>query len=198
MRSALILLLCGLFIAYPILIYFGLQRVEPRVIAIVFLAVVGARIAVIDRKLSRSKQQLFPWLFVLGIGILPVLYSNSEKFLLVIPCIISTFFFCFFGLTLLRPPTVVERLARLKFPDLPLEAIVYCRNVTIVWCTFFLLNGCISLWTVFQEELAYWTIYNGFISYIAIGLLFTIEFCYRRIIKEPQFIRSVRNRSCKT
>lgn len=196
MRSGLVFLLCVFFITYPILIYFGLQQFEPRIIAMVFLAVVCLRMAFMKGKLSRNKQQWVPWLFVMCIGILPVLYYlNSEKFLLVIPCVISTFFFCFFGLTLLRPPTVVERMARLEFPDLPLVAIAYCRNVTIVWCTFFLLNGCISLWTVFQEKLAYWTVYNGFISYIAMGVLFAIEFCYRRIIKEPQFKQAVKDQS---
>src|SRR2546423_11913745 len=39
-----------------------------------------------------------------------------------------------FRSSLFRPPTVVERLARLRNPELPAAGVRYTRQVTQVWC----------------------------------------------------------------
>jgi uncharacterized membrane protein len=59
---------------------------------------------------------------------------------------------------------------------------VYCREVTKVWCAFFLVNSLVSSWTVFFESLDMWMLYNGFIAYIAIGALFVIEYFVRSVV----------------
>ena len=68
----------------------------------------------------------------------------------------------------------------------------YCKKVTIVWCVFFIINGSISVITAFSdkifanvdEELSVkiWSIYNGGISYILMGLVFIIEFIIRHFV----------------
>ena len=67
----------------------------------------------------------------------------------------------------------------------------YCQKVTIIWCCFFILNGSISVCTAFagklfgvNEEVAntIWSVYNGGISYVLMGLLFAIEFIVRKIV----------------
>jgi hypothetical protein len=47
-------------------------------------------------------------------------------------------------LSLLSGPSMIERLARLREPDLPPEAIRYTRRVTQAWCVFFVFNGGIA------------------------------------------------------
>lgn len=102
------------------------------------------------------------------------------------PVVISAGLLLVFGWSLWFPPTVVERLARLKEPDLPPSGVAYTRNVTRIWCGYFIVNGVIATATVFAEDWV-WTLYNGFISYLLMGLLFAGEWLFR------QYYRSQRN-----
>ena len=64
----------------------------------------------------------------------------------------------------------------------------YCKKVTIVWCAFFIINGSIAAYTALHnfgsEELnnKIWSIYNGGISYVLMGLLFIVELFIRKIV----------------
>lgn len=84
-----------------------------------------------------------------------------------------------FASTLVRPPSMIERLARLGEPDLPPSGVVYTRKVTWVWCAFLLINSLIALWTALEADWKTWTLYNGLISYIAMGVLFAGEWLVR-------------------
>lgn len=84
-----------------------------------------------------------------------------------------------FASSLFRNPTIIERLARLSEPELPESAIRYCRNVTRVWCIFFMVNGLIALATVYHADPTTWAVYNGLIAYIAAGCLFAVEYLFR-------------------
>ena len=88
-----------------------------------------------------------------------------------------------FGASLVRPPSAVERLARLSDPDLPPVAVVYTRRVTQVWCVFFALNGGMALATALWASDAVWTLYNGFIAYVLIGALAGVEWLVRRRVR---------------
>ena len=96
------------------------------------------------------------------------------------PILLSLGLFCVFGYSLVRPPTVVERIARLREPDLPQDAIPYLRGVTLVWLVFFLANAAVSAATALSGSLELWTLYNGFLSYLIMGALFAGELVVRR------------------
>lgn len=83
---------------------------------------------------------------------------------------------------------MIERFARLKEKELPHEAISYCFNVTKIWIAFFILNITIAIWTVFQD-IKIWAIYNGLISYILMGTLFTTEWLYRHFVIQKNIKR---------
>jgi 3-hydroxymyristoyl/3-hydroxydecanoyl-(acyl carrier protein) dehydratase len=74
---------------------------------------------------------------------------------------------------------MVEVFARLRHEHLDEEQIAYCRKVTVLWSAFFLLNGSISLGLAVRGDLEAWTLYNGLIGYILVGLLFAGELVYR-------------------
>jgi acyl-coenzyme A synthetase/AMP-(fatty) acid ligase len=57
----------------------------------------------------------------------------------------------------------------------------YCRKVTLVWCGFFVLNGGVAAWTVFFAPQALWSLYNGGISYMLMGILFGGELMVRKM-----------------
>ena len=85
-----------------------------------------------------------------------------------------------FASTLIRPPSMIERFARLAEPNLPEEGVEWTRQVTKVWCGFFCINTVIALITVFFAPMKIWVLYNGLISYVLMGGLLLGEFVLRK------------------
>ena len=120
---------------------------------------------------------------VVGGGLaLGIMITNRAELLLLYPVAVSFSLLFVFGRSLIHPPSMVERIARLSEPDLPPQGVRYTRQVTWVWCGFFALNGAIALATVFASR-EYWALYNGLVSYILMGLLFVIEWLIRGWIR---------------
>ncbi len=88
-----------------------------------------------------------------------------------------------FGLSLLFPPTIVERIARITEPNLPPGGVVYTRRVTAIWAVFLLFNAVVSAATALWGTLAQWTLWNGLISYLLMGTLFAGELIVRRAVR---------------
>lgn len=91
-----------------------------------------------------------------------------------------------FVVTLWNPPSMIERFARMFEPGLPDSGVRYTRNVTLLWSAFFAVNGSVALWSVLQPGWSTWVIYNGFIAYLAAGLLFAGEYLVRRNVRARQ------------
>ena len=75
---------------------------------------------------------------------------------------------------------MIERFARLAEPDLPPEGVIWTKKVTIVWCGFFVVNAVIALGTVLFTSTKIWVLYNGFISYLLMGVLLLGEYFLRK------------------
>lgn len=173
------------FIAYPVLIYLGLAYLDARSVAVFLVLLAMARVVFARRSGGRdafTPQLVFALAAVAGIGFLAIL-SNSPDYLLFYPACMNGLMLVLFSVSLLRPPTVVERLARVQNPDLPDAAIGYTRKVTVVWCVFFVLNGSAALYTALNTSLEVWTIYNGSIAYALMGVLFVGEYLVRRRVQ---------------
>ncbi len=166
-----------LTLAYPLLVFFGIGHFEPRSIALLLAALALVRgIAM--------RQQI--WLLaaagalcLAGISI----FANQLLPLKLYPVLVNGVLLAAFGISLAYPPTLIERLARLQEPDLPPKGIAYTRNVTKVWCAFFLVNGSVALITALWCSSAVWALYNGVISYVLMGSLFGVEWLIRRRVK---------------
>lgn len=169
---------------YPVLVYFGLLHFPPKWVGLAIAALLLMRLFVLQRKLTNSmRHSLYPaMLLAIGCALASV-FLNHAGALKLIPVVIN--FACLLGFasTLRHPPSMIERLARLQEPDFSDSAIPYTRKVTIVWCGFFLLNGSASLYTALFTDMATWTLYNGLIAYLFLGLLFIVEYCVRLRVK---------------
>ncbi|HBN73851.1 MAG TPA: DNA gyrase subunit B [Sutterella sp.] len=90
-------------------------------------------------------------------------------------------FFVFFGSVLVGRP-IIETFARLalKGKTFPPEAVRYTRKVTFVWMLFFVLNGTIATFTAIKADTELWTLWNGCLSYLCIGLVAGGEYLVRR------------------
>lgn len=178
MKNAIFALL---FLAYPILVYFGLHYVKPSVLAALFA------LLFIFRHFSQTKYQgKIPHLNLLLFTVLTLLaYStiaNSELALKFYPVVVSLSFLTIFAYSLVKPPTVVQIIAS-RQEQLDENGVIYTRKVTQVWCVYFIMNALIATWTIYHEDQTLWLMYNGLISYILMALLMAIEFLIRKRIK---------------
>ncbi len=161
-------------VLYPFLVGYGLAQ-GYFVWVSVLLMVLG-----LLRLLSKGNTLLWP---LTGLAILCgglSLISKDQHWLKLYPVLMSIGSCVIFASTLLRPPSMIERFARLAEPDLPAEGVAWTRKVTMVWCGFFILNAAIALYTVYWAQIRIWVIYNGFISYVLMGCLLLGEYILRK------------------
>lgn len=183
------IMIAALLVVYPFLVYWGLQSFDARRVAVLLLAVLALRALLLRGAARADLARMLPVLaMAAGLGVL-VLISNEAQFLLLNPVLMSVSFLALFGSSLARPPTMIERFARLQDPDLPPRGVAYCRTVTKVWCGFFAVNATVALWTVWYGDLQVWTLYNGLIAYLLMGVLFGVEFLVRLRVKRS-FVES--------
>nr|WP_217911447.1 hypothetical protein [Myxococcus sp. AM011] len=174
MRPAL---LGVLSLAYPLLVYWGLGRFEPR-----WMAVPLVGMAVVRAVATRERV----WL-VTAAGALVLagtsMLGNHALPLKLYPVLVNAMLLAVFATSLVYPPSVIERLARLREPELPPSGVAYTRRVTQVWCGFFVVNGSIALGTALWASDATWALYNGLIAYGLMGVLFAGEWLVRRRVR---------------
>jgi len=169
-------------VAYPFAVYFGLQVATPLLIAFLLLGFLCIRILV---KWRDNPQKIE--LVALGLTLTTVVVLLFFDHLLAVksyPVALSLSLASVFAYSVLTPPTVVERFARLVEPDLNESGVHYTRNVTIIWIIFFLCNAAVSLWTALKADIEIWTFYNGFLSYILVGTIMGGEFIVRQFVKK--------------
>lgn len=172
------------FVGYPVIVYVGLRYFEARYIAPVLVLVALAR-WLMSRRVGGAAPQMPQAKVVIGASIVLALatgLTNSQVYLEYYPLFMNLAMFALFFGSLIRPPSVVEQIARLSDPDFPEHAVAYTRRVTMVWCAFFVFNGSMALSTVLFDNLAIWAFYNGFVSYALMGMLFAGEYLLRHRI----------------
>lgn len=177
----------GALLLYPLAVYWGLTHAGQTPLLLGLLLIFSLRLL---PGLLKGRVRLGPlpeWLWLgrllacigLGLTLLSALFS-ARYWLLYYPLAVSLALLCLFGWSLTRPMSLVERLARLQDPALPAAAIGYTRRVTQVWCGFFVINGALAAFTIWHGDLALWSLYNGFISYLLMGGLMGAEYLVRR------------------
>lgn len=139
-------------------------------------------------KIRFNFKNLLSSFFFLTAGIL-CFVANSSLFLKLYPVAVCATFLFFFATSLVSPPPIVFRFATMQDKSIlksPYKTRVenYCRKVTIVWCAFFVLNIAAAIYTAFFCSEKIWSIYNGGISYLIMGMIFTIEFFLRKRVNK--------------
>lgn len=158
---------------YPFAVYYGQGKFEPRLMVLLLAAVALVRFGNARDAIGRG------WLFAAGVLVVAVVLTNNALPLKLYPVLVNGGMLALFGWSLYSPPTVVERMARLKHPELSSAAIAYVRRVTQVWCGFFVVNGLVALYTALWSSDAVWSVYNGLVAYLLMALLFAGEYLVR-------------------
>lgn len=159
---------------YPLAIWLGRGRVEPRWLAGLLLLAAAARVP----SLAISRSARLSAAGALALAAVAV-YANAMLPLKLYPVLVNAALLMAFGYSLAVPPSVVERIARLRQPALPGPAVRYTRCVTQAWCVFFAANGLVALGTALWASDAAWLLYNGLIAYLLMGLMFAGEYLVR-------------------
>ncbi len=177
MRLFLQIVTSLLLLGYPFAVYFGLNYLPAGSIAMVLCLFLILRLLI---QKQQVKSMVLPVL--VGIGLTAGSFiAKRHDWLLYYPVVINLSMLFLFGYSLKSGPSMIERLARLKEPDLPDEAIPYLQKVTLIWCGLFIFNGVVALYTANYSSLEIWTLYNGLIAYLLIGSLLGGEWLYRTI-----------------
>jgi uncharacterized membrane protein len=172
-----------LTVLYPLAIWFGEGKVEPRYLAMLLLLAAAARLPAL--KVSPAARWSAGAALLLAAG---AVWANALLPLKLYPVLVNAALLVAFGYSLSSPQSMVERMARLTEPDLPPAAVAYTRTVTKVWCVFFVINGSIALGTALWASQAVWSLYNGVIAYVLMGLLFAGEYLVRLRFKRANHV----------
>ncbi len=175
---------------YPFLIFAGMQffGLRPRVLVLI-LAIVSLLYFISHtderRKGGMPRLRFYAMLLASLILIILTVITQKPEFVKLYPVIMNLFLLISFSYTLVKPPAMIFRFALLKDPGLAEspergKAERYCRGVTFIWLVFFLINGSIALLTALFFSNWIWSLYNGMISYLCMGLIFVIEFIVRK------------------
>lgn len=186
MKRLLSLPVAVALLTYPLLVYFGLHHLPLTALAMALGLVLVVRALLLP---AGQRRQGLP---VLIAGLLLMLlcgWRQEPQWLLWYPVAVNLALLFTFAASLRWPPTTIERLARLREPQLPDEARPYLRRLTVIWCLFFIANGAIATATVISDDMALWALYNGLIAYLLIGALVAGEWLYRRVVLQRRSAR---------
>lgn len=170
----------GLFfasLAYPI---YWLWGKNPQVLA--FLPFIISVFWGLKGTYEQAFMRYFSW--AIAALLLVIGFTRTDEMMYGYPIIINGLMLAIFGSSLWQKQTMVERFARLQTPNLSEQGVRYTRKVTQLWCGFFLFNIAISGITIYFNQLDYWALYNGFISYLLMGILMAGEWIVRQYVKK--------------
>ena len=164
---------------YPVIVAVGMTYFGIRVTALILLVLLGRRIiAMILKNREGTRIVLYHMAFMAAIiGIAGAVESPFA--LRVAPFMISLSIITLFALSLRTTP-IIERFARLQKPELPAPEVVYCRKLTKVWIGCLGANSTLVLTAAFVDDKVLWALLVGPVSYTFIGMVFVVEYPYRK------------------
>lgn len=175
--DASVVVFAGVSILYPLVAALAVRAFGPLWVLLALIVLLALRSLLgLTRKVPGGLT--YGLLFVAGALALVALYDRHLSVRLY-PAFMNIAMLIAFAQTLIRPPSMIERFARLVEPNLPEHGVRYTRAVTWAWCIFFVVNAAIAAYTAAFSSWQVWTIYNGVIAYIAMGVLFAGEFLLR-------------------
>lgn len=116
---------------------------------------------------------------LLGTGLgLAALWAEDQAVRL-IPAFVHLSLAWLFGHTLLHPPSLLERMVRLQFPEFKPGIAEYLRSWTWAWTLLFAVNTVVGAALAVGGDERWWMLYTGVVVYVQMGLLGIGEFLYR-------------------
>ncbi len=178
MKKLLAVLVVLTGVLYPFAVYYGFDYLSPKVFALGL-----ALIWFLRGLLSNGKQNFLLTTAVL-VFCLALFFADDPRLLHWYPVLINSLLMLVFLASTVKGQPIIERLARLQEPNLTPRGVAYTRKVTWVWIIFFAVNATIAAALTLWAPRNWWLLYNGFIAYFLIGLMFGIEWLVRQRVKK--------------
>jgi uncharacterized membrane protein len=177
-------------LAYPLVILCAWHWDAPRYVGCMLFALLWLQRWAGTGTFASSLRRLTPvdWCVaaVLNVASVAIVWTNSELLLRLYPSLVNLGLLVAFGATLVDGPSMVEKFARLHNPDPTPQVIRYTRRITQLWCLFFTLNSAFSVYTALCWRREAWSLYNGALAYVLIGVLLLAEIAWRRFVMLPR------------
>lgn len=125
--------------------------------------------------------------FFVTLCVILIFYFKRVVFLKFYPPLCNFTFFMIFFISVFTKEPIILKFAKMYGDNPKGSALNYIRNLTYVWTIFLFINFLISIWTIYLPD-KIWILYNGFISYFLIGLLFILEYILRKILQSRKII----------
>lgn len=182
MRVILLTLATLLSVAYPFVVFWGEHLVEPTWLIVAIAAVTLLRGILVDKQ-GDIKVSWVLLLCAICVYAVWTIFSDSERAILYYPLLANLAVLCLFGYTLVKPPSLIERLARARGMVVSSQGTGYLKVVTALWCLLFSINVLAAFITATYTSAYTWWLYNGVIAYVLMALLFFGECAYRPFYK---------------
>jgi uncharacterized membrane protein len=166
-------------VCYPFLIFFYGDRVRPVVFVAGALALTALQLSVLRSPVARLWRVPLMLSAMVTVAIMLLDQGLARE---AYPVVRSFGAAAIFAWSLISPPSLIERFARLRYPELPDGAVRYCRKVTVIWAVWLTLNGVIAAVLALKGEVQIWALWTGAVSYVISGSLFLGEFGYRTLV----------------
>lgn len=124
---------------------------------------------------------IVPVIFTLSVILLFKITGLSS--LKIYPILMNFLFFAVFFVSLFSKETVIQHIARKMDGKLEEPVLSYTKNLTYIWVIFLFVNFSVSVATMFLSD-NFWLLYNGFISYFLVGMMFIVEYPVRKSFKK--------------
>ena len=181
MQGKVVKTLVALFvIAYPFIVYFGLNHFPPSFFGLVLVVLIAMRFGVIS---ADERKLMLPLLLIFALYAVATVVLDNARMVLYYPALVSFVMCIVFANSLRAEEPLLLRLVNARGMITTKHTPVYLFWLTGLWAIFFILNGLISIWTS-TVSLHAWTLYNGLISYFIIAILVVGEWIYRRHYKK--------------
>jgi uncharacterized membrane protein len=169
-----------LVVSYPIAVYVGLTHFSARGVG---LLLGGLLLPGLVYRLRAARREDWQVVLRLPLSIVTLLaltaLFDDRRFVFTLPVLINVALLVQFAGSLRGTP-LVERFARMQQPSLSAAQVAYCRRVTQVWCVFFVFNALVSGLLARFAALSVWSLYNGLVAYVLMGILGATEYVVRK------------------
>lgn len=115
----------------------------------------------------------------LAASLLAGAYFATAYFIWLVPSFAYLWLTALFGHTLWSPPSLIERLVRLQYPDFQPGIAEYLRGLTWIWTLFFAVNVLVCAALPVLAGQRAWAVYTGVLVYLLMGALGVGEWFYR-------------------
>ncbi|MDX8378034.1 MAG: hypothetical protein R8L53_08445 [Mariprofundales bacterium] len=162
-----------LLILYPAIVYYGLTN------GLAWFGLLFLTLFFIYKSLFVKKKR---WYSIATVCILSLGALLQQAIVIkLIPIAVHLGLFFIFYQSLREENSLIEKFARLDFPDFPDGMAKYCFQITQVWVLFFTFNIVLNIILILWASDRVWAMYNGILVYFLIAFLVIGEYVWRQI-----------------